>query len=223
MLNLSSSLPDRLRPFLEQREIDLTICDYLVGVAHEVVSGSMDFEEFVDVVLLVTRDTDVASIAKEDVVLALCPDNGPVRPPQHFFSPFPLHIYSLQHSSPIDEKNVSTSNSHLSDVVQICCCMQEVQAEHDEPSKPEVFYEPEKLSSLMQRTNISESSGVSGRCQETPHQPRLNCDINALRDVTGCVDNSNAFLEHIVQQHHGSLEVGATQVAPTALVTVLWP
>lgn len=46
----SSSLPDRLRTFLEDRDVDLAVCDYLVGLADEVVSGTMDFEELVDVV-----------------------------------------------------------------------------------------------------------------------------------------------------------------------------
>lgn len=50
MLNLASSLPERTRSFLEHYDVDLTIRDYLAGVADEVVSGSMDFNEFVDMV-----------------------------------------------------------------------------------------------------------------------------------------------------------------------------
>lgn len=48
---LKLSLPHRIRHFLEERDVDdVSVCDYLVGVADEVVSGSMDFDELVDVV-----------------------------------------------------------------------------------------------------------------------------------------------------------------------------
>jgi hypothetical protein len=50
LVNVSSSLPDRTKSFLDQHDVDLVVSDYLAGVAEEVSSDLMDFEEFVDVV-----------------------------------------------------------------------------------------------------------------------------------------------------------------------------
>lgn len=92
------------------------------------------------------------------------------------------------------------------------CGVQVAEDGINEPSEAEALFEPEKLSSLMQRTNLSESSEASVTGQNQSHQPtrqpRLTCDISVLRDVTGCTDESSEFLEHVVRQHHGSIEVG---------------
>jgi hypothetical protein len=78
----------------------------------------------------------------------------------------------------------------------------------------ETVYEPEKLSNLMQTTNISAPSSITSEgYQQNVQQTKLNCnvDINLLRDVTGCSGASDEFLEHIVQQNHGCLEVCSSQ------------
>lgn len=67
----------------------------------------------------------------------------------------------------------------------------------------------------MQSTNIADGPVVSeGREQvaHSTHETALpgSVDISVLRDVTGCKKSSDAFLEHIVRQHKGNLEVRTT-------------
>jgi hypothetical protein len=64
LVNVSKSLPDRIRSFLDQRDVDLAVSDYLVGVADEVASDLMDFEEFVDVVSTVRTSAVVDFMSK---------------------------------------------------------------------------------------------------------------------------------------------------------------
>jgi hypothetical protein len=84
-------------------------------------------------------------------------------------------------------------------------------ASHEEAQQN--VYDPEKLSSLMQRTKVSEASQASEGWQQTLHQPKSACsfDIKMLRDVTGCTHASDEFLEHVAQENHGNLEVRASQ------------